>query len=360
VTSSGAAGKEKRLESGGNRRESCNNKAGVTSDPLNAGTERSPMSLEDLGRLVLGAYERIRPLVLETPLEPVSDLFPEAGANVLFKREDLQQTGSFKLRGASNKILSLTPEEAAKGVITASNGNHGLGVAAAAKRAGVAAEVYVSAHVSPTKAQRIEQLGACLQRVGLDPLDAELAARAASQDSGKVFISPYNDLAVMAGQGTVGVEIEGQTPKLDAVFVAVGGGGLIGGIGAYLQWASPQTEVVGCWPENSPVLYESLKTGCIVSYPERPTLSESTAGGLEPDTITLEVGRKVIDTAVLVTEDEILEAMRRVRNAKGWLMEGAAGVALAGFLRTAERYKGKTVAVVICGGNVSSEVQKRV
>jgi threonine dehydratase len=340
--------------------QSCNNKATVTSDPPIDGTQRAPISVEDLGRLVLAADERIRAFVLETPLEPVSDLFPRAGVSVFFKREDLQQTGSFKLRGATNKILSLNSSETAQGVIAASNGNHGLGVAAAAKRAGIAAEVYVSAHVSPIKAQRIEQLGACLQRVGLDPLDAELAARAAAEKSGKVFISPYNDLAVMAGQGTIGVELERRATKLDAVFVAVGGGGLIGGIGAYLQWVSPQTEIVGCWPENSPVLYESIKTGCIIRYPERQTLSESTAGGLEPGTITLDVGRKVIDRSVLVTEEEILEAMRRVRNAKGWLMEGAAGVAVAAFLKTAERYKGKTVAVVICGGNVSSEVQKRI
>jgi len=316
--------------------------------------------VEDLGRLVLAAYERIRPLVLETPLEPVSDLFPGSGVNVFFKREDLQQTGSFKLRGATNKILSLTPREAGKGVIAASNGNHGLGVAAAAKRAGIAAEVYVSAHVSPTKAQRIEQLGACLRRVGLDPLDAELAARAASEKSGKVFISPYNDATVMAGQGTIAVELEKRAPKLDAAFVAVGGGGLIGGMGAYLQWVSPQTEIVGCWPENSPVLYESIKAGCIVPYPERPTLSESTSGGLEPGAITLDVGRRVIDHSVLVTEDEILEAMRCVSHAKGWLMEGAAAVAVAAFLKTAERYSGKSVAIVICGGNVSAEVQKRI
>ena len=330
----------------------------MTPDPPNNGRQRVPISVEELGRLVLAADERIRPFVLETPLEPVSDLFPGTRANLFFKREDLQQTGSFKLRGATNKILSLDTSETAKGVIAASNGNHGLGVAAAAKRAGIAAEVYVSAHVSPTKAQRIEQLGACLQRVGVDPLDAELAARAAAEKSGKIFISPYNDLAVMAGQGTIGVELERRATKLDAVFVAVGGGGLIGGIGGYLQWVSPQTEIVGCWPENSPVLYESIKTGCIVRYPERPTLSESTAGGLEPGTITLEVARRVIDRSLLVTEEEILEAMRRVRHAKGWLMEGAAAVAVAAFLKTADRYKGKTAAIVICGGNVSSEVQK--
>jgi threonine dehydratase len=143
---------------------------------------------------------------------------------------------------------------------------------------------------------------------------------------------------------------------LDAVFVAVGGGGLIGGIGAYLKCASPQTEAVGCWPENSPVLYESIKAGRILDVPERPTLSESTAGGLEPGCVTLEICAQVIDTSVLVSETEILDAMRKVRALKGWIIEGAAAVAVAGFLKNAARYKGKRVAVVICGANVSEKV----
>src|SRR5262249_33814239 len=179
--------------------------------------------------------DRIRTSVLETPLESASDLFPDLPARVFFKREDLQQTGSFKLRGATNKILSLTPHQAARGVIAASNGNHGLGVAAAARRAGIAAGVYGSTHVSPSKAAKIEQLGARITRAGFDPLQAEVAARSAAEQSGRVFISPYNDREVMAGQGTIGMELMQQVPEggLDAVFVAVGGGGLIGGIGTF-------------------------------------------------------------------------------------------------------------------------------
>lgn len=318
-----------------------------------------PSSLPGWGELVTSAHERIRLSVLETRLEPASDLIPDIPAQLFFKREDLQHTGSFKLRGAANKILSLTPGQAAAGVIAASNGNHGLGVASAAKRAGIAAEVYVSAHVSPSKAQRIEQLGARIHRVGSDPLDAELEARAAAARAGKVFISPYNDLEVVAGQGTIAVELERQAPRFDSVFVAVGGGGLIGGIGAYLRCASPQTEVVGCWPENSRVLYESIRAGRIIDYPEQPTLSESTAGGLEPGSVTLELCKSIIDRSILVTEDEILAAMRRVREAKGWVVEGAAAVAVAAFLKEARRYQGKTVVVVICGGNVSPEVLRR-
>ena len=313
----------------------------------------------DLARQVTEAAERIRPVVTETPVERIEGLLPDLGVEVFFKLENLQPTGSFKLRGASNKILSLTATQVAKGVIAASNGNHGLGVAAAAKRAGIDAEIYVSMQVSPAKLQRIEKYGARIQLIGNNPLDAELAARAAAADQGKVFISPYNDRQVMAGQGTLAVELLRQLPEIDAVFVAVGGGGLIGGVGAYLKWASPQTEVVGCWPENSPVLYESIKAGRILDVPEEPTLSESTAGGLEPGSVTLDICSRVIDRSVLVSEDEILEAMRKVRDLRGWVIEGAAGVAVAAFLKTAESYRGKRVAVVICGGNASEKVLAR-
>lgn len=314
--------------------------------------------VETTGNATLSAFSRIRDKITETPLEPATGLDAGAAARLLFKREDLQETGSFKLRGATSKMLALSTAEREAGVVAASNGNHGLGVAAAAKKSGVRAEVYVSSHVSPGKARKIEQYGAIVRKAGSNPLDAEIAGRAAAVESGRVFISPYNDAEVIAGQGTIAVEMLRQQPKIDAVFVAVGGGGLISGIGAYLKWVSPQTEVVGCWPENSRVLLESIKAGRIIDFPEQPTLSESTAGGLEPGSITLEIARQVIDTSVLVTEEEIRNAMLQVRKKQGWLMEGAAAVAFASFLKTAGKYAGKTVAVVICGANVSEKAQR--
>jgi threonine dehydratase len=317
-----------------------------------------PQAIADLAEQVKSAAARITSVVIETPVEPMPDLAPDSGAEIFFKLENQQQTGSFKLRGASNKILSLSPAEAAAGVIAASNGNHGLGIAAAARRAGIAAEIYVSSLVWPAKVRRIEEFGARIQRAGNDPLEAELAARAAAERQGKVFISPYNDPQVIAGQGTIAVELLQQVPELDAIFVAVGGGGLIGGIGAYIKSASPRTEIIGCWPENSRVLYESIKAGRILDVPEQPTLSESTAGGLEPGSVTLSIGAQVIDRSTLVTEDEILHAMRRVRDLRGWTMEGAAAVAVAAFLNDQKRYTGKRVAVIICGGNCSEKVLK--
>jgi threonine dehydratase len=326
-------------------------------DSSNSEHDSRSHSTQVWGQAVLAAHERIRAVVRRTPIEEISDLFPECGSRVYAKLENQQETGSFKLRGATNRILQLTPQENTRGVVAASNGNHGLGVAAAAKRVGISAEVYVSDHVAPQKAKKIEEYGARIQQAGSDPLDAEVTARQRAMESGRVFISPYNDRDVLAGQGTIAVELLEQIPQLDAVFVAVGGGGLIGGIGAYLKYASPKTEVVGCWPENSPVLYESMKAGWILPVEEKPTISESTAGGLEEGSVTLEVCEAVVDSCMLVSEEEILDAMRLVHRAKGWLIEGAAGVALAGFLKTAERYEGKTVAIIICGGNLSQRVK---
>lgn len=301
------------------------------------------------------AAERIQPYIRETPVETWS----AAGSNVFLKLEHLQRTGSFKLRGASNKIALLPDDAGARGVVAASNGNHGLGVAAAAQQRGIAAEVYVSAQVSPAKAARIEALGARIRVAGDDPLAAEVAARRAAEESGRTFISPYNDRDVIAGQGTIAIELLRQVPNLSAVFVAVGGGGLIGGIGAYLKIAAPDVEVVGCWPENSPVLYECLRAGRIVEVEESATISESTAGNLEEGSVTLEVCRGAIDRCTLVSEGEIIAAMLSLMETEHWVVEGAAGVAAASYLKDAERYAGRNVAIVLCGRNLSAKALER-
>lgn len=315
--------------------------------------------IETWASAVITAADRVRGIVIETRLVDIGDLAPNSGVRLYAKLENEQGTGSFKLRGATNKILSLTPSQRALGVVTASNGNHGLGAALAGQKTGTPVEVFVSAEwVAPDRAARIEALGAVVTRTSGQPLDAELAARANAPKTGRVFISPYNDLDVMAGQGTVAVEILNQVPSVDAVFVTVGGGGLIGGIGSYLKHVSPATEVVGCWPENSRVLYESLQAGHIVEFPEQKTLSDSSTGGVEEGSITFEVAQAVIDKKILVSEDEILQAMRLVQQRHGWLIEGAAAVALAAFLKTVDAYAGKTVVVLLCGGNVSEWVRR--
>ena len=302
------------------------------------------------------ARERVYELAVETSVvEFPLDGFPPA----LLKQEHLQKTGSFKLRGATNKILSLTPEQAARGVVTSSTGNHGLGVAAAARHRGIQAEIFLPPQVPPQKVAALEDYGASVTRVGNDPLEAEIAARHAATSSGRTYISPYNDAAVIAGQGTIAPELLRQVPRVDAVFVAVGGGGLISGIGAYLKTTSPETEVIGCWPRNSRVMYECLRVGRILEVPERYTLSESTAGGVEAGSITFELCQSVIDRSVLVGEDEILTALRHAHK-HGFAIEGAAALAIAAFRQVAHEYQRKTAVIISCGGNPSPAVLSRI
>jgi threonine dehydratase len=230
-------------------------------------------------------------------------------------------------------------------------------VAAAAKVLGIDAEVFLSAQVSPAKQEKIIKQGARIRLIGDDPLAAEIAAREAAVKTGRSYVSPYNDPHVVAGQGTVAVEVLRQLPELDAIFIATGGGGLISGIGTWLHHMAPRVEVIGCWPENSAVLYQCLEAGRIIEAPESATLSESTAGGVEEGSITFDLCREVMHHGVLVTEDEILNAMRW-GHAQGWAMEGAGGVALAAYFKEAARYAGRNVVVLNCGGNPSPAIRE--
>ena len=315
-------------------------------------------NMENAENLVREASERIARFVLETSVARVNDEAKRFGSTeVYLKLENLQKTGSFKLRGAANRIFALSPEEGLCGVVTSSTGNHGLGVTAASRRRGIDVEVFVSPQVSPKKRSSMEACGARIRIVGNSPLEAEVIARAAAADSGRTYVPPYNDPWVVAGQGTIALELLQQLPHIDVIYVAVGGGGLISGIGSYCKCVSPHTEVVGCWPENSRVLYESLNAGTIVEFPEKPTLSESTAGGVEAGSITFEICQKVVRRHLLVSEAEILTAMRWAKT-RGWTVEGAAGVAIAGACKDALRVHGKKIAIVVCGGNLSPDVAK--
>jgi threonine dehydratase len=312
-----------------------------------------------LNALIEEACTRIYGLVQQTSVALLSqDSRIPSSTRAYAKLEQLQLTGSFKLRGATNKIMGLSPEASAAGVVASSTGNHGLAVAAAARYRGIEAELYLSSQVPEAKRKKIESYGARIRIVGENPLDAEMAARAAAEASHRTYVSPYNDWQVVAGQGSIAVELIYQIESIDAVFVATGGGGLISGVGSFIRERSPKAEIVGCWPENSRVLYECLQAGKIREVPETYTLSESTAGGVEPGSITFDLARAAINRSVLVSEDAILDAMQWARK-RNWIIEGAAGVALASFFKEAARYEGKTVVVLFCGGNLSPEVQAR-
>lgn len=310
------------------------------------------MDLQALYKKVLEAEQRIRPYIRTTFLDKSIFLSQQTGANVYLKHEEQQATGSFKVRGAFNRILSLSPVEAQKGVFCASTGNHGCAVAYAAHLTQIRATVYVPKSTSTLKVDKIQSLGATVKLIDGNGLDAELQARAEAEDKGFVFISPYNDPIVMAGQGTIGLELEKQLPDLDAVFVSVGGGGLIAGIASYLKVAKPNIEIVGVWPENAPAMIECIKAGKIMDVYEKPTLSESTAGGVEPGSVTFEPCKALIDEHILVSEEKIRAAMKLLAEKESCLVEGAAALAVAGFLQKAEKYKGKNVVILLCGKNI--------
>lgn len=318
------------------------------------------LTASELVGAVEEAEQRIRSHVRETPVESSPVLSDLSGGRVHLKLENVQLTGSFKLRGALNKLLSLPVEQRARGVVAASSGNHGAGVACAAGIAGCRALVFVPEHTPEHKVASITKHGAEVQRYGHDCVLTEEHARAFAAAEGMAYVSPYNDPAVIAGQGTIAAELERQLESMDAVFVALGGGGLISGIGGFLRGRSREVEVVACSPENSPVMHESVQSGEIVEMEAKPTLSDSTAGGVEAGAITFPLCREFIDDSVLVSEQEIASALRLVVEHHHTLIEGAAAVAVAGFAKIAERYSDKDVVIVICGANIGLDTLARV
>ncbi len=313
-------------------------------------------SLDRISQNISAAVERFKNCPTpphQTLLEHNSRLSELTGMQVFLKHEQMQHTGSFKYRGALNCMLSLTQQERDAGVITASSGNHGMACAMAAKAASVPLTVFVPHSASELKLNKIRRLGAVVKVVDGDCLVAETQAREEASQQQKIYISPYNNHAVMAGQGTIGAELVHQHSKLDAVFIAVGGGGLIGGIGAYLKTIQPHTRIIGCWPKNSPAMANCLDAGKVIHVDESPTLSDGTAGNVEEGAITFDVCEQVIDDKVLVTEAAIKEQMVNLMKYEQLIIEGAAAVAIAGAISYAHHFEGKNVAIVLCGRNVS-------
>jgi threonine dehydratase len=310
---------------------------------------------------VIEAEQRIRPYIKETPLEYSIYLSQLSQAHVWLKLENLQHTGSFKLRGAINKLLTLGEEHAKHPVVTASTGNHGAGVAFGLRALNRPGLIFVPENAAPAKVDAIRRLGAEVRVHGSNCLETENFAQQYAERNGLIYISPYNDPAVIAGQGTIGREAARQSPRIDALFASVGGGGLISGIACYLksQLPNPLT-IIGCLAENSPEMALSIKAGKFVEFDPKPTLSDGTAGGFERGAITFDLCRNLVDTFILLSEEEIAEAMRRFIEIHHMLIEGAAGVAIAGFLKMHERFRNQNVVIVICGANISLSTLKSI
>jgi threonine dehydratase len=300
---------------------------------------------------VHSAEQRVRPHVATTPVLPAAGLSEVLGSPVVLKCENLQHTGSFKARGAVSKVLSLDADELHRGIVTASTGNHGAAVAFAAGIVGARALVIVPEGANAAKLTAIERHGGRIEVHGHDSVDSELAARSLAGERGMTFISPYNDPVVIGGQGTLGLELLDQVEELGAVFVAVGGGGLASGVAAIVKARSPRTRVIGCSPAASAVMYHSLRAGRILQLPSEPTLSDGTAGGVEPGAITFDLLDALLDDFVTVEEADIREAFLDLIETEHLLVEGSAAMAYAAARATPLPDVG-TSAVVLCGGNV--------
>lgn len=322
-------------------------------------SERIP-GIRRTAREARQAAQRIREFVLVTPLLRSTEFSTALGANIYFKLENRQTTGSFKLRGATNRLLTLSDEQRSKGCVAASSGNHGAAVACAAQKLGVSSVIFVPEQTSTAKVQAIRSFAGEVRFFGTDGLDTEQHAREFAHENEISYLSPYNDSAVIAGQGSCGVEIIEQLPGVDVVFIAVGGGGLVAGTGSILKEHNPDIRVVGCQPAASPVMARSIAAGHIIEMPSEATLSDGTAGGIEMGAITFPLNQSVVDEFVLVDEDQIASAMRRYMDSGGDIIEGAAGVAIAAMLELKETIVGQNVAVIICGGNISDEQLEQV
>ncbi|WP_020390036.1 threonine/serine dehydratase [Kribbella catacumbae] len=291
-----------------------------------------------------------------TPLQRFGAFSEELDAEVLVKCEHLQRTGSFKARGSMAKILTLTDEQRERGVVTASTGNHALGVGNALATLGGRGIVYLPENASPSKVAALRRFGLELRAEGTDSGVLEPLAREYAADHGLTYVSPYNDPDIIAGQGTVGVEILEQLAgeKLDAVVVAVGGGGLVSGVAAVLKKHRPNLKVYGASPARDAAMAASVEAGKIIQIEGGETLSDGTAGSVEPGSITFDLCRRLVDDWVLVSEDAIKDALRMVIDTEHQLIEGSAAMAVAAARVRSTELAGQRVAIVSCGGNISS------
>lgn len=305
------------------------------------------------------ARRRIRKFVWHTPLETSKILSKRVGANVYLKMENWQRTGSFKIRGALNKMLVISEDEADRGVITASAGNHGLGVALAAELLGQSWRVVVPVGASIVKLRKLKEYQGEVIEAGRDYDEAEDIAHQIEHDCKLTFIHAFDDPVVIAGQGTIGVEILEDLPDIDVVVVPVGGGGLISGVALAVKSSRPGVKVIGVQPSSSPAMHAALSRGKVVETPIDETIADGLAGRFVSD-LTLTVAQDYVDDVVLVDESEIIAAMNFLLKEMRILVEGAAAVGVAALLYRKINATGKKIVVLITGRNIDIKALTKV
>jgi threonine dehydratase len=301
-------------------------------------------------QLVRDAAARLAPLAHETPLRHSPALSAHVGADVFLKLETEQAGGSFKVRGAINVIATLDPSARAAGVVASSAGNHGTGVALAAQAAGVSAVIFVPRDAPAVKKRRIRDAGAELRDVADDYDHAQALGIAFAHASGRHFISPCTGTMLIAGQGTVGLELTAQCPTARSVVVCVGGGGLLGGVGGWLRATRPDVRIVGAQGERTNAMAAALAAGRLVDVPVPPTLADGLAGQIDAE--GLAIGQATLDHLALVTEDEIADAIRWLHAHEGLAVEGAGAVSTAALLTGKAGALDGPIVATVSGGNI--------
>ena len=305
-------------------------------------------------KLVDEAREALRNVVKETPLQFNRGLSEKFGAKIYLKREDLQVVRSYKIRGAYNRMRQLSPAEKRRGIVCASAGNHAQGVAASCKALKVRGTIVMPRNTPRQKVDRVRSLGNAWVGVELigDSFDeAYRDAKRISDKDKKVFIHPFNDAFVIAGQGTVGAEILEQShDPIDYLVVPVGGGGLIAGVGSYFKWKSPKTKIIGVEPKGAPAMFESLKKGRQIELEKIDTFVDGAAVRKVGD-LTLTLTKKVADKVLLVPEGKVCTEMISLYQRDGIVAEPAGALSIAALEQLAKSIKGKTVVCVLSGGN---------
>ncbi|KAF4345850.1 3-hydroxyaspartate ammonia-lyase [Fusarium beomiforme] len=313
-------------------------------------------TFQEIAAASVQSRNRIRHHIYQTPLVPAKKIGRPFNAEVLFKAENFQFTGSFKIRGAMSKLSASGQGR----LITASSGNHGIGCALASQTLSKDLTVVLPETVVPAKLDMIKSYGVDVILHGADPGLAEQHAQKLAASGDYTYISPYNNFDIVAGQGTIGLELLEQCDHIDNIFISMGGGGLISGVGSVLKANNPRIKVYGVSATNSKALAESMAAGRVVETEHLPTLAEAVAGGMDEDSITLELATAVIDEVIDCNEDEIREALKELAWSESMIVEGSAALALAGFNKVASNLSGQTSVILLCGSNYDQKAISKI
>lgn len=304
---------------------------------------------------VAAARRAIARIAVETPVVRAPELSAASGAHVWLKLENLQVTGSFKLRGAANKMLSLSTRQRERGVVTCSSGNHGRAVAYVADMLDIPATVCVPEWVDPTKLRAIRRHRAETILYGSSYDEAEERSYQIQRERGLAYVHPFDDSQIIAGQGTIGLELLEQVPMLDTVVVPLSGGGLISGIALALKREEPLMRIVAVSASNARVMHESLEAGHPIAFPEAETIASALSGGIDLNNrYTFRLVRDLVDEYLLVSEDEIRRAMAFAATEHKLVVEGGGAVGIAALLSGRFSGTGEITAVVVSGGNIET------